>query len=100
MTQDRNAESGGPHTDADDPRYRCPFSGCDWTSRPYDPRDHGMVLAREMDAEMHWREEHGGKVPEGADFGRFQCPECHALDGLDGSVSCGECGYIPPEARA
>lgn len=42
-------------------------------------------LAREVDAML--------------DAGEYECPECGDEYSLQGSVSCSECGYIPPEYR-
>lgn len=70
---------------------------CDWSEKV---RCFTEELARQVDGEMHWEEEHDGVVPEDADFGGQQCPECLDMRGMDGSVSCSECGHIPPEVRA
>lgn len=31
---------------------------------------------------------------------KYGCPICDQYDGLMGTVSCSNCGYIKPEARA
>lgn len=80
-------------------RKECPYRGCDW-STDYDPATNTSEIAAEVDAEIHWETEHGGEVAEDADFGDAQCPECWAMNGMNGSTTCGECGYIPEEVRA
>ena len=57
-------------------------------------------IARKVDGEIHWQEQHGGLVPDEADFGHNQCPECEDMSGLDGTVSCSECGHVPEVFRA
>jgi hypothetical protein len=76
----------------------CPEQGCPWRTREF--KNGSEELAVKVDAAMHYVDEHGGLIPEEADFGKHQCPECHAILGLDGTVSCSECGHIPDEARA
>lgn len=76
----------------------CPYRGCDW-SKTFDPSSNASRIAAEVDAEIHFDTEHGGKVPEDAEFGDKQCPECWAMDGMNGSVSCSDCGHIPEEVR-
>lgn len=78
----------------------CPYRGCDWEGRSYDPDNNADEIAAECDAEIHWETEHGGEVPEDAEFGEKQCPECWAMNGMNGSVSCSECGHIPEKVRA
>jgi hypothetical protein len=35
------------------------------------------------------------------DAGHYECPSCGSEFGItEGNVSCRDCGYIPPEARA
>lgn len=78
----------------------CPFRGCDWAGNEYDADTTASEIAAQVDAEIHWETEHGGEIPEDAEFGDEQCPECYATNGLNGTVSCSECGFIPGEARA
>ena len=85
-------------SDAD--RIQCPYNGCDWESREYDPNDYLETVTREEDAVVHWEDEHDGEIPDSAEFGDEQCPECYAAHGLNGTVSCSECGHIPEEVRA
>jgi len=76
----------------------CPY--CDW-SMEHDPADSAATLAAEVDAEIHFENEHPEtKLPPGYKFGDYQCPQCYRMDGLEGSVSCSHCGHIPEEARA
>lgn len=72
----------------------CPECGKEWTYQT-PPEE----LARKVDAALHWVERHDGPIPDEAPYGRYQCPECLDILGLDGTASCSECGYIPPEAR-
>jgi len=81
-------------------RLQCPYRGCDWESREYDPDDYLETVVREEDAVVHWESEHDGTIPESAPFGDHQCPQCYDTHGLLGTVSCGACGYIPEEVRA
>ncbi|WP_256289916.1 hypothetical protein [Halobellus inordinatus] len=78
----------------------CPYRGCDWTGREYNPGSTHETIAAEVDATIHWESEHGGEIPEDAEFGDQQCPECYAVHGMNGTVSCSECGHIPEEVRA
>jgi hypothetical protein len=87
-------------TDGGQERKECPYRGCEWTGRPYDPEDTVETIAAEEDATIHWENEHGGEIPDDAEFGEQQCPECYAVHGMNGSVSCSECGFIPREVRA
>lgn len=80
------------------PVYTINCPDCDWQSREFNEIE-GEIAAT-VDAGVHYVNTHGGQIPDGADFGKYQCSECDALAGLDGTVSCSECGYIPPEARA
>lgn len=75
----------------------CPKPGCSWSTDLYGGEM--MKLRAQVDAEIHWRDEHGGKIPDGADFGGQQCPECFDIRGLDGTASCSECGHIPEQVR-
>lgn len=78
--------------------FHCPR--CDWTSGEFDPES-VEKLFREVDAEMHFMQEHPGEELEpDAEFGRYQCPSCLRMDGMDSGVSCKHCGHIPEEARA
>jgi len=74
----------------------CP--DCDWQTQPFDSIE--AEIAAKVDAEMHYVETHGGVIPDDAEFGHNQCPECLDTDGFNGTVSCSECGYVPPEVRA
>lgn len=80
-------------------RLDCPEAGCDW-STTFDTREAFDREAKKIDAGLHWLDEHGGQIPDEANFGNHQCPECDALLGLDGTVSCSECGHIPEGVRA
>jgi len=75
---------------------RCPE--CSWTTE-FEMKI-SSELAKKVDAEMHWQEFHGGKVPDSANFGDHQCPECYSMSGLDGTVSCSNCGHVPEKVRA
>jgi len=90
----------GPDRDDGMVRKECPHLGCAWWSRKYDPESTADTIAVETDAEIHWQNEHGGIIPDSADFGEHQCPECYAIHGFNGTVSCSECGHIPKEVRA
>ena len=83
-------------SERDSDRIDCPE--CDWQSREFG--DVCGKIAAKVDAEVHWRDEHGGEIPDYAAFGESQCPDCGAIDGMNGSVSCSECGHIPEEVRA
>jgi uncharacterized Zn finger protein (UPF0148 family) len=74
----------------------CP--SCNW-SQEFQEKTTSKIAAF-VDACLHWDDEHGGPVPDGATFGEHQCPECHAMHGLHGTVSCSECGHVPQEVRA
>lgn len=74
----------------------CP--ACDWQSREF--QELTEELAAKVDAELHYTNNHDSKIPEDAPFGHNQCPKCCDLDGFNGTVSCSECGYVPPEVRA
>jgi hypothetical protein len=56
-------------------------------------------IARKVDAALHWSMEHDGPIPDDAPFGKHQCPNCLDVVGLNGTVSCSECGYIPEAYR-
>lgn len=78
-------------------KLRCPE--CDWTTT-FNAK---KALEREkekIDAAMHYVEEHGGEIPDHTNFGNHQCPECYDILGLNGTVSCSECGFIPEKVRA
>lgn len=77
-------------------RKNCP--DCDWQSREFE--ELGGEIAAKVDAELHYVEKHDGRIPEDAPFGHNQCPECLHVDGFNGTVSCSECGFVPPEVRA
>jgi hypothetical protein len=94
------ARQKGAETDGGQERKECPYRGCEWTGREYDPEDTYETIAAEVDATVHWESEHGGEIPDDAEFGDQQCPECYAVHGMNGSVSCSECGFIPQEVRA
>lgn len=79
------------------PVYEIDCPDCSWTSPEFD--DYAGELAAKVDAAMHYVDEHGGEIPDDADFGEHQCPSCHAILGMNGTVSCSECGYIPEEHR-
>ncbi|RLM88161.1 hypothetical protein D3D02_13195 [Halobellus sp. Atlit-38R] len=87
-------------TDGGQGQKECPYRGCGWTGREYDPESTHETIAAEVDATIHWESEHGGEIPEDAEFGDQQCPECYAVHGMNGTVSCSECGHIPEEVRA
>jgi len=74
----------------------CP--DCGWQSRAFEAID-GEIAAT-VDAEIHYTDTHDERIPDSADFGHHQCPECLDTDGFNGTVSCSACGYVPPEARA
>jgi len=87
-------------TDARETRVLgCPV--CDWTRElPSDSTTYERLSA-EVDAEVHWENEHGdAEVPGEAPFGQHRCPECKDFHGLLGSASCGNCGFIPDSVRA
>lgn len=75
----------------------CPEQDCSWRTREF--KNATEEVAAKVDAAKHYVDEHGGQIPEDADFGEHQCPECFAILGLDGTVSCSECGHIPEKAR-
>jgi hypothetical protein len=83
-------------TDRQTHRIDCP--GCDWQSREFEELP--AELAAKVDAGLHYVDEHGGRIPDSAPFGDDQCPECFDILGLDGTVSCSECGFIPEKVRA
>jgi hypothetical protein len=76
-------------------RIDCP--DCGWDSREFS--NHTEEIAAKVDAELHYLEVHGGRIPVEAPFGNKQCPECFAVNGMSGTVSCSECGHVPPEHR-
>lgn len=78
--------------------YQIDCPRCSWQSREF--YDYTGELAAKVDAELHYESVHGGQIPDEADFGEHQCPKCDALNGMSGTVSCSECGYIPEEVRA
>ncbi len=85
-----------PHGTGD--AIKCPY--CDWEME-YDPESNSSTLAAEVDAEMHFEEEHPGEeLPGDYKYGDHQCPECYRMDGMEGTVSCKHCGFIPGWARA
>ena len=82
--------------DTEPHRIECPK--CNWQSRKYElPSDE---LASKVDAEIHYTNTHGGRIPPEAPFGNNQCPECLDINGFNGTVSCSECGYVPEKVRA
>jgi len=78
--------------------YRIYCPGCDWQSSEFEQIE-GEIAAK-VDAELHYVEEHGERIPDDANFGQNQCPECLDLDGFNGTVSCSECGHVPKKVRA
>jgi len=78
--------------------YRIDCPDCDWESQVFEEID-GEISAK-VDAEIHYLAEHGHRIPDDADFGHNQCPECLDVDGFTGTVSCSACGFIPEETRA
>ena len=74
----------------------CP--DCDWQSREFDHI--ADQIAAKVDAELHYVEEHGERIPDDANFGHNQCPECLNMDGFNGTVSCSACGFVPEKVRA
>lgn len=87
-----------PRDEFGDEGHRIDCPECDWESREFD--DIRGELATKVDAEMHYVEDHGGRIPDDAPFGEYQCPECFDTHGLHRTVSCSECGFIPDEVRA
>lgn len=88
-------------TDTQEPGKKllsCPY--CDWTSRLFDPDCDAARLAREVDAEMHFENEHPNvELPPDYEYGDYQCPSCYRMDGMEGRVSCKHCGFIPEDKR-
>lgn len=80
------------------PTYTIDCPDCDWQSTTFD--EIAGELAAKVDAEIHYTDTHGDRIPDAADFGDHQCPECLDTDGFNGTVSCSACGFVPPEARA
>ena len=78
--------------------YRIDCPACDWQSREF--KDASGEIAGKVDGALHYVENHDRRIPEDAPFGKDQCPECLALDGFDGTVSCSACGFVPPKVRA
>lgn len=78
---------------------RCPEIGCGW-STTFDPKAGFERESKKVDAALHYVNEHGGKIPDEANFGHQQCPECYDILGFNGTASCSECGYIPQKVRA
>lgn len=75
----------------------CPL--CDWT-RGFEMKL-TSELAAQVDAEIHFEQNHPDtKAPSDAGFGNHQCPKCLEMTGMEGNVSCGNCGFIPEEHRA
>jgi len=77
-------------------QIHCPE--CDWHSRLYE--DISGEITAKVDAEMHFVDAHDCQIPDDAPFGDHQCPECLDIDGLNGTVSCKRCGFVPAEVRA
>ena len=77
-------------------QIHCP--NCDWHSRLFE--NVSGEIAAKVDAEMHFVDEHDSAIPDEAPFGDEQCPECLDIDGLNGTVSCKNCGFVPAEVRA
>jgi hypothetical protein len=92
MSSEKEAREGD---DAEVYRIDCPACADQWE---YETQLEGV--ARKVDAALHWKMNHEGKIPEHASFGEHQCPSCLDVLGLNGNVSCSECGYIPEEVRA
>lgn len=80
-----------PSEDFDRETLPCPR--CDY-SEDYDPDSNTSTIATKVDLGIHWKSEHGGTIPDEADFGDQQCPQCHDLLGFNGTTSCSECGFI------
>ncbi|TKX60602.1 hypothetical protein EXE48_11560 [Halorubrum sp. ASP1] len=78
--------------------YQIDCPDCSWKSRKFE-RLSGELAAKE-DAEQHYIEDHNEKIPEDAPFGDNQCPKCLNTKGFNGTVSCSECGFVPPRVRA
>ena len=74
----------------------CP--DCDWQSREFEQVE--GEIAAQVDAGIHYIDTHQSRIPDGAPFGHYQCPDCFALHGFNGTVSCSECGFIPQKVRA
>jgi len=74
--------------------------GCPACSKTWEFQTLSEEIARKVDAAMHWNEEHDGPIPESAKFGKHQCPDCLDVLGMNGTVSCSECGHIPEKVRA
>jgi len=98
MASDKST-SGTERSDDLLDRIECPATGCDWSTE-FDGGVSPNWIVAEVNAEVHWERHHGGQVPDEAPFGDHQCPQCDALDGLSGTVSCSECGFVPEEVRA
>jgi len=77
--------------------YQIDCPDCDWESREFSK--HTEEIAAKVDAELHYVDVHGGRIPDEAKFGYKQCPECFEVNGLNGTVSCSECGFVPTEHR-
>ncbi len=78
--------------------YRISCPECGWHSREFAEVE-GEIAAK-VDAEMHYVVEHDERIPDNAPFGHNQCPECLDTDGLNGTVTCSECGFVPSGVRA
>jgi len=70
---------------------------CSWQSRSI--KEINGEIAAKVDAELHYIEMHKSRIPDDAPFGNNQCPVCLDTNGLSGTVSCSECGFIPEEVR-
>lgn len=79
-------------------QIKCPEPGCTWKSREFEK--YTGELASKVDAGLHYVETHGGRIPEEEEFGNEQCPNCFDVNGLNGTVSCSECGFVPEKVRA
>lgn len=74
---------------------KCPACNATW-----EYSNAAEEIARKIDAAQHYVDKHGGLIPDVAHFGKHQCPNCEHILGLNGTVSCSECGYVPEESRA
>ena len=88
-------DGGRDEFDAGVYRIECPACADQWE---YGTQMEGV--ARKVDAALHWQMNHDGKIPEDASFGEHQCPNCLDVLGLNGTVSCSECGFVPEGVRA
>lgn len=80
-------------------RIDCPRDGCDWHTE-FDGGVAPNRMMAEVNAGVHWMQDHGGQIPDDAPFGEYQCPQCDSLRGLLETASCKDCGFVPEEVRA